>query len=60
MQSGHGYVNDLYKMKCGFDYSILNEFCRVMKRINCYFFCSQKQIIPLLDYFVKEKNVIGI
>lgn len=27
-----------------------------MKKINVYFFCSQKQIIPLIDYFVKKKN----
>lgn len=28
----------------------------MLKNINAYFFCSQKQIIPLLDYFVKEKG----
>ena len=40
----------------GFSNEVLDELCRVMKKINCYFFCSQKQIIPLLDYFVKDKK----
>ena len=35
---------------------MLDEICRVMKKINVYFFCSQKQIILLIDYFVKKKN----
>lgn len=43
-------------MKDGFSPKILDELCRVMKKINCYFFCSQKQIMPLLDYFVREKK----
>lgn len=50
------YVKELDFMKNGFSTEILDELCRVMKKINCYFFCSQKQIIPLLDYFVKEKK----
>lgn len=50
------YFNELESIKDGFDSVILDELCRVMKKINCYFFCSQKQIIPLLDYFVKDKK----
>ena len=50
------YFEELESIKDGFDSVILDELCRVMKKINCYFFCSQKQIIPLLDYFVKNKN----
>lgn len=50
------YFNELESIKDGFDSVILDELCRVMKNINCYFFCSQKQIIPLLDYFVKDKK----
>lgn len=53
--TGAGYVKELEKMKDGFSNEILDELCRIMKKINIYFFCSQKQIIPLLDYFVKEK-----
>ena len=40
----------------GFSNEVLDELCRVMKKINCYFFCSQKQITPLLDYFVKDNK----
>lgn len=50
------YVKELNGMKDGFDPRVLDELCRVMKRINCYFFCSQKQIQPLLDYFVSGRK----
>lgn len=43
-------------MKDGFSSIILDELCRVMKKINVYFFCSQKQILPLLHYFVENKK----
>lgn len=55
-QADKQYVKELNNIKDGFSEKILDELCRVMKKINCYFFCSQKQIIPLLDYFVKNKN----
>lgn len=55
-QADKQYVKELNVIKDGFDQKILDEICRVMKKINVYFFCSQKQIIPLLDYFVKEKK----
>src|SRR5690606_33957658 len=50
------YVKELNLMKDGFSPEILDELCRVLKKINIYLFCSQKQIIPLLDYFVTEKG----
>lgn len=50
------YVKELNFMKDGFSSEILDELCRVMKKINCYFFCSQKQIIPLLNYFVRDRK----
>ena len=55
-QADKQYVKELNFMKDGFSKEILDECCRVMKKINIYIFCSQKQIIPLLDYFVKEKK----
>ena len=55
-QDNKQYVKELNEMKDGFSREILDELCRIMKKINIYFFCSQKQIIPLIDYFVKEKN----
>lgn len=50
------YVKELNAMKDGFSEVVLNELCRVMKKINIYFFCSQKQIIPLTDYFVTKRK----
>lgn len=55
-QSDKKYIKELNGMKDGFSEEILDELCRVMKKINIYIFCSQKQIIPLLDYFVKNKK----
>ena len=50
------YVKELESMRDGFAVEVLDELCRVMKKINCYFFCSQKQIMPLLDYLKKKKK----
>jgi len=50
------YVKELNNIKDGFRTEILDELCRVMKRINIYIFCSQKQIIPLTDYFVTKRG----
>ncbi len=43
-------------MSNDFDYSILDEFVRVLKKINLYIWCSKKQIQFLLDYFVTKKS----
>lgn len=48
--------SDIESISNGFSEQILDEMCRVMKKINIYLFCSQKQLIPLLDYFVKKKG----
>lgn len=55
-QTDKQYVKELNDMKNGFSTEVLDELCRIMKKINIYFFCSQKQIIPLFDYFVKGKK----
>ena len=55
-QDDKRYVKELGAMKDGFSTQVLDELCRVMKKINCYFFCSQKQIMPLLDYFVTKRK----
>lgn len=47
--------HDLDSMKDGFSPVVLDELCRVMKKVNCYFFCSQRQIMPLVQYFTKKK-----
>lgn len=40
----------------GFDLSILKEFVRVMKKINCYIWCNKEQIYDYLTFFVKERG----
>lgn len=55
-QKDKQYVKELNDIKDGFDENILDELCRVMKKINIYIWCSQKQILSLLDYFVKERK----
>ena len=35
----------------GFDYEILDEFIRVMKRINIFIWCSKAQILDIMTYF---------
>lgn len=50
------YVKELANIKDGFSDEILDEMCRIMKKINIYLFCSQKQIMPLLQYWVNKKG----
>jgi DNA modification methylase len=45
------YLNQIKGMSTGFSGEILKELCRVMKKINCYIFCSRKQILPLVEFF---------
>lgn len=40
----------------GFDYSILDEFVRVMKHIYIYIWCSKDQIYDLMKYFIEKHN----
>ena len=49
-------MKEIDGMKDGFSEQVLNEICRVLKQINCYFFCSQKQIPILIDFFVNKKK----
>jgi DNA modification methylase len=50
------YFNDLTEIAYGIDFSILDELCRVMKNIYIYIWCSKKQIYPLMQYFIENKN----
>ena len=40
----------------GIDLSILNDFVRVMKKINIYIWCNKEQIYDYLTFFVKERK----
>lgn len=39
----------------GIDLSILDEFCRVLKKINIYIWCSKAQIGKIINYFENKK-----
>ena len=47
------YAKQLEGIKNGFSTEVLDELCRVMKKINIYLWCSQKQLFPLIRYFVE-------
>lgn len=55
-QADKKYVTELTQLKDGFSAEVLDEFCRTMKKINCYIWCSQKQLPILIDFFVKKKG----
>ena len=39
----------------GFDYSLLNELVRVMKKVNIFIWCSKLQLFDIMEFF-KEKS----
>lgn len=47
---------DVVSMDTGIDYAILDDFCRVLKKINIFIWCSKSQILDLLKYFVEKKK----
>ena len=54
---GERYVmKEISNMSDGFSENILDELCRVMKKINLYIWCSQKQLYQLINYFVIKKK----
>ena len=55
-QKDKQYIKELNGMKNGFSEEVLDMLCRCMKKINIYIWCSQKQIIPLIDYFVIKRG----
>ena len=46
----------LNKIGDGIDLTILDELCRVMKKINIYLWCNKEQIYDYMTYFVKERK----
>lgn len=49
-------MDKLGGIKDGISNDVLDEMCRVMKKINIYIFCCQKQIQQYLDYFVTRRG----
>lgn len=52
---------DFISIEDGIDYSILDDFIRVMKRINIFIWCSKLQIFDIMSYFmgggIKDKEI---
>lgn len=53
------YVKELREIDNGYSSIVLDELVRVMKKINIYLFCNQKQIKQLLDYFLNLDRVVN-
>ena len=43
---------DFISIEDGIDYAILDDFVRVMKKINCFIWCSKLQIFDIMKYFM--------
>lgn len=43
---------ELTSIEDGIDYSILNEFVRVMKRVNIFIWCSKLQLLDIMNFFI--------
>ena len=48
---------ELGDIRNGIDYSILNEFVRVLKKVNCFIWCSRDQILDIMNYFYDYKEL---
>lgn len=54
---GERYVmQEINSMKDGISEETLEKLCKIMKKINIYFFCSQKQLPILYKFFVEKKG----
>lgn len=42
------YLKDITN---GIDYKILEEFVRVLKKVNCFIWCSKEQILDIMNFF---------
>ena len=44
---------DFISIEDGIDYAILDDFVRVMKKINCFIWCSKLQIFNIMKFFLE-------
>lgn len=55
------YIKDEVKdFSNGIDYTILDDFIRVMKKINCFIWCSKSQILDIMNFFDKYETDMNI
>lgn len=48
--------DEIINLEGGIDYAILDDFVRVMKKINIFIWCSKLQLLDLMKYFIEEKG----
>lgn len=51
---------DLAGIIKGIDYTILEEFIRILKKVNCYIWCSKEQILDIMNFFKKHNCMYEI
>ena len=49
---------ELVSIEDGIDYSIFDDLCRVMKKINIFIWCSKLQMLDIMNYFVGQKKCL--
>jgi DNA modification methylase len=60
MANSQKSLNNIKGICQGFDYSILDEFMRIMKIPNIYVWCSKKQLGKLINYFEEKGCYIDL
>lgn len=45
---------EITEIRKGIDLSIINEMIRIMKKINCFIWCSKLQIFDIMKYFLEK------
>lgn len=53
-------AKELADISNGIDYSILDEFCRICKRIYIYVWCSKMQLLDIMNYFTAKGCFIDL
>lgn len=51
-----GSSSSIAEIAFGIDWNILDEFVRIQKNINIYIWCSKKQILHLMKFFIEEHD----
>lgn len=54
------FIGELNPIINGIDYSILDEFVRIMKKINCFIWCSKEQLLTIIQYFQNKGCMFNI
>lgn len=57
-RKAENFINEIEEgdLNVGIQISILDDFCRILKKINCYIWSNRALLFPLLKYFVEGKK----